>query len=118
MPAHRLTDRPAIPVSMMLLAIGATMRVTRLVTKDYLTDEPRRWVQRRAPEKIAYLVGCPWCTSFWVGGAIAAATARWPRSRAVVALWLALTASHASGMLGNLDPPEDFGEPSDDDPGE
>jgi hypothetical protein len=36
----------------------------------------------------------------------------------VVALWLALTASHASGMLGNLDPPEDFGEPSDDDPGE
>lgn len=107
------SDVPAIPVSMMVLAVGATMRVTRLVTKDYLTEDPRKWVQRNAPEKVAYLVGCPWCTSFWVGGVIAIATTRWPRSRFVTGAWLALTASHMAGMIGNLDPPEDFGEPAD-----
>lgn len=102
-----------MPVSMMVLAVGATMRLTRLVTKDYLTEQPRRWVQRNSPEKVAYLVGCPWCSSFWIGGVVAVATARWPRSRLVTAAWLALTASHAAGMMANLDADEVFGEPDD-----
>lgn len=96
---------------LVVLAVGATMRLTRLVTKDYLTAGPRRWVQQHAPEKIAYLVGCPWCTSFWLGGAVAGITVAWPTNRAVFALWLALTGSWVTGMFGNLDPPEDFGEP-------
>lgn len=107
----RVTDRPSVPVSMMVLAAGATMRLTRLVTKDYLTADVRRTLQRRLPEKGAYLIGCPWCASFWLGAAVAAVTVRWPRSRAVTAGWLALTASHASGLLANLDPPEDHGDP-------
>lgn len=110
----RRTDRPAIPVSMMVLAIGATMRLTRLVTKDYITEDLRTNLQRRLPEKPAYMIGCPWCASFWLGGLVAGITSRWPRSRLVVTAWLALTASHASGMIGNLDPPEDFGSTDDD----
>lgn len=98
---------------LVLLAIGATMRITRLVTHDYLTERPRRWLQRRLPEKLAYLIGCPWCASFWIGGGVAVVTVLWPSNRVLIAAWLALTASMVSGLGANLDVPEDFGEPDD-----
>lgn len=101
---------------LVVLAVVATMRLTRFVTKDYLTEWPRKWVQRHAPHHIAYLVGCPWCASFWIGGAVGTMTVLWPSNRALFAVWLALTGSHASGMIGNLDPPEDFGSTDADDP--
>lgn len=102
--------RPPTPVPVLVLAVGAVMRLTRLVTKDYLTEDARRWVQRNAHEKVAYLVSCPWCSSFWLAGPVAAVAVRWPRSRLVQAVLLALTASHAAGMLANLDAEEVFGD--------
>lgn len=96
-----------------VLAVGGTMRLTRLVTHDYLTERPRRWLQARLPEKLAYLIGCPWCASFWIGAAVAPVVVLWPTNRAVLAALIALTASMVSGLFANLDQPEDFGEPDD-----
>lgn len=96
-----MTDRPS--VTSLVLAAVATMRLTRLVTKDYLTETPRRWVQRRAPEKIGYLFGCPWCASFWLAVPVAGLTVWRPRSRLLLAACLALTASQVSGLGANLD---------------
>lgn len=93
------------------LALLATFRATRLVTGDYLTDPPRRWLQRRLPEKLAYLIGCPWCASFWIGGGIAWVTYRWPHSRLVGTLWLALAGSATAGLAASFDPAEDYGTP-------
>jgi hypothetical protein len=93
---------------LVVLVVLATMRVTRLVTTDYLTEPPRRWVQRHAPEKLAYLVGCPWCASVWTGAALALLAVRWP-TWWVVALLLGLASSQVTGLLARLDPPEDFG---------
>lgn len=92
-----------------LLAVLATFRLTRLVTQDYLTEGPRKWLQARLPEKPAYLIGCPWCASFWVGGLVAWLTVEWPQNRVLWVVWLALAASGVTGLLATHDPPEDFG---------
>lgn len=92
------------------LVIAATHRLTRLVTQDYLTEDIRHWLQARLPEKGAYLIGCPWCSSMWLGGAVATANVLAPRSRLVQTVTLALAASTVAGLVAtHLDPPEDTG---------
>lgn len=95
----------------LVVAVLATYRLTRLVVQDYLTEGPRRWVQAHTGEKIAYLAGCPWCASVWVGAAVSAAVTFWPTNRVVLAGLLALAASGATGLIAaHLDPPEDYGD--------
>lgn len=96
--------------ALLVLAVAATVRLTRLVTSDYLTEHPRRWLQAHLPEPLAYLLGCPWCASIYVGGLVAAVTVVWPTNRLVVGLWLALAGSLAAGLVALVDHPEDFGE--------
>jgi hypothetical protein len=59
-------------VTVFLLALGATLRITRFITDDYLTRNVRAFFIRRfGPEHdVAYLVGCPWCLSIYIGGAL------------------------------------------------
>lgn len=95
------------------LAALATARLTRLVTTDYLTEPPRLWLQRRLPEKLAYLIGCPWCASMWVAAPVAwVAVEHGHRAPVAVAL-VALAASHLTGLAARLDPPADYGLPVD-----
>lgn len=93
-----------------VLAVVATVRATRLVTHDYITEDVRKSLQRRLPEKGAYLIGCPWCASFWIGMLVAAIVVRFPNSRVVTAGLIALAGSQASGLLAHLDSLEDLGE--------
>lgn len=96
---------------LIVLALGATARLTRLVTDDFLTERPRRWLQRHLPEHLAYMLGCPWCASFWIGLPVAAVTVAWPSNRAVLVAWLALSGSLVAGLAATAEGPEDFGEP-------
>lgn len=114
-----------------LVDVLAVHRLTRLVTKDILTQRPRdaviRWAYLRAghdPEVLGYaapqavveadmvedprgtpraavLVACRWCASVWCAAAIAAAT--W----AIPDVWwwpaLALAASSASTLLAAIE---------------
>ncbi|MFE1172378.1 hypothetical protein [Streptomyces sp. NPDC058773] len=59
-----------------LLALGATCRLTRFLTKDTLAAGLRSWVADRFGDdsKPSYLVNCGWCTSVWVGSTMAALT--------------------------------------------
>lgn len=117
---------------LVLLDIAAVHRLTRLVTKDVLTQRARNRVIRRAylraghdpeilderlqpmveadmvedPEnapRLAVLVCCRWCASTWVGAAVAGAT--W----AVPGVWqwvaLALAASSLSTLLAGVEAP-------------
>ncbi|WP_033356042.1 hypothetical protein [Kitasatospora aureofaciens] len=54
--------------TMFLLALGATCRITRFLTKDTLAGGLRIWVADRFGEesKAAYLITCGWCSSVWV----------------------------------------------------
>lgn len=54
------------------LALGATARITRLITADVITTRLRATVQRKAgagsyPD---YLVRCAWCLSLWVAAIV------------------------------------------------
>ena len=53
-----------------LLLIGATVRLTRLLTTDYIFESLRCWIERRLPEGVAYMVRCDWCLSVYVGVAV------------------------------------------------
>jgi hypothetical protein len=51
-----------------LLAMGATARLTRLVTADVLMEPARdRLACLNAPDSaLCYLLTCPWCASMWI----------------------------------------------------
>lgn len=98
----------------------AAYRLTRLVTSDRIADAPRDavvlWAYSRAgrgltiegdaspgawseavaqdpdPPKLAYLVTCPWCSSWWIGLAVVAMRRLAPRWWAPMAEALALSA--------------------------
>jgi len=57
----------------LLLAAGAAMRLTRLITKDTIFDSPRMWVINLVPRGWwLKLWTCPPCMSMWVGALVAA----------------------------------------------
>lgn len=121
---------PMLVILSVLLLTG-THRATRLLTRDkipligvprelftcrwetYETDDgrPETTSARRVSvngkntnllmSSLAYLWGCDWCMSIWVGAGLSYLTWRW----AEVMLWvlLALTASTFTGMLVKLE---------------
>ena len=95
---------------LVVLAIGATMRLTRLVNEDAITEPIRSWFFRRdgdelEPDEIgrwAYFITCPWCVSIWVGALVAYTAIWWGDNRVVVTGLLALTCSVATGIIAGL----------------
>lgn len=61
-----------MPFMTFLLCLGASARLTRLVTDDYLTRHLRVWVIKRTGAKSdwSYLVTCAWCLGMWMCGAV------------------------------------------------
>ena len=91
-------------VASMLLAIGAVVRLTRLVGTDVITQPLRKpltgWVLK--------LVTCGWCASIWIAGLVVIPTwFMWGHTRIWQAIALGLLASWAAGTthtLGNGKP--------------
>lgn len=86
-----------------ILAALLTARLTRLITRDKLTEPLRNQALLHLDEDgaAAYLITCDWCASFYVGGAVAAGGA-W------AGLWswwwapvLAFVFSHVAGFLAS-----------------
>lgn len=95
---------------LLLLAALGTYRLTVLVNQDYITEGPRRWLQAHLPEKLGYMIGCPWCASFWIAGPVAFAVVWWPTNRLIIIGLLALALSAFAGLVSKLHPPDDYGE--------
>lgn len=83
----------------------ATYRGTRLVMDDEILAEARETalnaldtVRDENPhlkdvaDKLEYLIGCPWCVSVWVGGALLVLRHYAPKAADMVAGALALSA--------------------------
>lgn len=78
-----------------VLAALCSFRLTRLITTDTITDQPRRWLLRRFPARVVplndtngdevegsatlkprwlvELVNCDWCLGVWVSAAVVGA---------------------------------------------
>jgi hypothetical protein len=87
-----------------LLAVGATARVTRLVSKD---DFPfrrlRDWSLTRFGEHgwLSRLLECPWCVGVWIAApatwtALRFGHTRWWRA---LAAWMALSMAASSAVV-------------------
>lgn len=73
----------------------ATYRGTRLIVEDKVAEPVREWVWKNyspSDTHLGYLITCPFCTSIWVGGAIALAKLAAPRLSKPVRYALALSA--------------------------
>lgn len=81
---------------LVVLLIGATIRLTLLLTSDALLERPRSWIERKLPKSVAYLVRCDWCLSVWV--AFAVFTLGWYAPDTIV--WIASGALTASLLAG------------------
>lgn len=102
----------AIPSTLLiLLALLAIARLTRIVTDDAIAEPFRAWVIRHRPaptdggdeDPLVYLVHCRWCTSIWIAFPAAAAFYFWHDTAAVQIVVLALAASHVSGLIAHAE---------------
>jgi Protein of unknown function (DUF1360) len=104
---------------LVLLMILTTHRGTRLVVQDDLPlvkiprdriasyfgrfDAAGNLIEGRQLGKvgwsIAYVLGCPWCSSVWVGGLVVWATTWFASVPVPVLVWLA--ASSVTGLIAN-----------------
>lgn len=82
----------------------ATFRLSRLVVQDTILDEPRARLlvalERDGHDKLAYLVGCPWCVSPYLAAAVVCARRLAPRAWSPVARTLAFSA--VAGIVHTL----------------
>lgn len=88
----------------MLLAVGLTARIVRLVTVDEIAARPRAWtivaahrVTPLAGRWVASLLGCPYCLAVWVGAGVAASWAVWGHTVGWQAVALAGTVAYVAG---------------------
>ena len=88
----------------LLLGAAATARLSRLVTRDSLLDEPRlryvRRMDRSGHPRLAERAVWPWCNSVWIGAGVAlAAHRKVPGYQLATA---ALAFSLAAGVVNEL----------------
>lgn len=96
---------PAWFALVVVLIIGTTARLTRLITADSITDPPRAWITLKAEAKVGRkvwtwfddLIHCVWCVSIYVGTATAYIAVWHWSNRFVLAGMIALTASLLAG---------------------
>lgn len=91
-------------IAIFLLALGATARITRLITSDYIARHARAWVIRRlGPDHdLAYLVTCPWCLSVWLAGGVMALAWFYGSHAGFIIPAAALTASYLIGIAASI----------------
>lgn len=84
------------PLALLVDAL-AVYRLVKLVRDDRITEVLRRETAERfgPPDtsKVAYLLHCPWCLSFWFALALTLARRRWPTATHQAARVLALSAT-------------------------
>lgn len=81
----------------LVVDVLAVARLTRLVTRDTITEGIRRWVRRWLGLRAFDFVTCPWCTSVWLAGGAVLATVYAGGAWRYVAY--ALTCSMVAGLL-------------------
>lgn len=81
----------------LIVAILAAARLTRLITTDTFGEPVRLAVSRSDFGR--ELIHCPWCIGFWISLAVALVTmASWPHPVTVVVL-IAFAISEAVGLI-------------------
>jgi hypothetical protein len=85
-----------------VITIGAVVRLSRLVTADYITHPIRdRLIERWGEDaKRSYLITCDYCASVYIAPVVSLVAVLWGDNRVVIIALLALTASFIAGIIG------------------
>ncbi|OZC59261.1 hypothetical protein CH276_22705 [Rhodococcus sp. 06-470-2] len=91
-------------LGLFLLTLGGTIRLTRLITDDFITRHIRAFVIRhRGPDSdLAYLVTCPFCLSMYIAGGAFSAAWFYGSHPAFIITAAALTASWLVGITASI----------------
>ncbi|MGW6376248.1 hypothetical protein ACWFRB_09315 [Rhodococcus sp. NPDC055112] len=91
-------------LTIFLLTLGATARVTRFFNSDYLARGIRALLIRRlGPDHdLAYGIACPWCLSIWVAGAAMTVAWFYGEHPGFIIPAAALTASYLVGLAASI----------------
>jgi Protein of unknown function (DUF1360) len=84
-----------------VIAVLATARITRLITRDSITQPIRTAAVNRVgiDSRIAELIQCDWCTGMWASAAVMGAAWAWGEHWWVQVPLLILAAAHVVGWL-------------------
>lgn len=96
---------PCMDALTLFLTVGATARLTRLITTDKILERPREaLLDRLNPHgMITYMLGCRWCVSIYVGAAATIYATITAGNVWCMAPMAALTASQATGILASME---------------
>src|SRR5690242_20889167 len=81
-----------------VVAALAAARITRLVTRDTITQPLRLWLINRSgvDSRLAELLSCDWCSGVWVSSAVVGTTWAWGDHRWIDRKSTRLNSSHMS----------------------
>ena len=100
-----------MPWLLLIVALLAAFRLTRLATTDFILDPLRRRLAGTLAEDvdpgeghdarpwIGYLVTCPWCMSVWLSPIPVTLAVLWPDNRVILIGLVSLAASAVTGLL-------------------
>lgn len=86
-----------------LLMVGASIRLTRLVVDDTLMQPVRWWVEQKEGKRnngyindvsFTTLLNCSWCAGMWIAGLVVGLSVAWS---GFYWLWLVLSVAHLVG---------------------
>ena len=108
MPRYRVTLCYVLDLWLFVVVIGASARLTRLVTADSITTFARTAFLRRfkgevAARTAAEFITCPWCVGFWVALSVTLSAYAWGDQLWFIVATTALTVAHVVGLLARLD---------------
>lgn len=95
------------PMTALIIALLATARITRLITRDRIALAPRAWALRRLIRRfgedhlLPYLMVCDWCVGMYVGAGVTAAWVSVGDTLWFQAPAAALALSYAAGFLAS-----------------
>jgi hypothetical protein len=96
---------PGMDATTLILIIGATARLTRLVTTDKIFEVPREALLDRINPTglLTYMLGCRWCVSIYTGAATTIYATITAGNVWCLAPLAMLTASQATGLLAAME---------------
>ena len=91
----------------LVILVLAAARVNRAITEDVISDPIREWIETFEVRKhgrvrrisVSTLLGCHWCTGFWVGVGVSGLTWAFGSGHWLWWLWIALAIAQASAMV-------------------
>lgn len=94
-----------VALATFLLILGATARLTRLITTDVLLAGLRHRVEYRFGDSSlpAYLITCTWCMGLWIGTCVTAVAVLTHANGLFVLPAVVLTTSYLVGLLSGVE---------------